>query len=143
MYITLADYKTWADARGYTYPADAEIQAAITIATDFLDSRYTFKGTPQQDDLQLPTDEVTIADIEKAAAQATYLQLLGRLVVDPTAISVEGQVTSSTDKVGDLSTSRTYAEGYQYTTTYPTGSIDALLKKYVVGGGGIGQVLRG
>lgn len=142
MYTTLEKYKTWADARGYTYPVDAEIEAAIVIATDFLDSRYTFRGEPQQDDLQVPTNKVTLADIEKAANQATYLQLLGRLVVDPSTIEQAGHVVSATDSLGDLSTSRTYAEGGGYTTTYPTTSIDVLLRKYVVSAG-LGRVFRG
>ena len=141
-YTTLAQYKTWADARGYTYPVDAEIDAAIVIATDFIDSRYTFKGDALSDsqELQLPTDEVAIADIEKAANQATYLQLLGRLTVDPSTLTTS-QVVGESKQVGSLSKSTSYAERATYTTTYPTTSVDKLLRPFVVGGG-LGSVVR-
>lgn len=143
MYLTVAQYKTWADARGYTYGDDAAIEAAITIATDFIDMNYTFKGTPQQGDLQLPTDQVAIEDILKGAAQATYQQLQGRLLVDPASLSQAGQVVSDSKSVGTLKKSVSYAEGYQYTTTFPTRMIDLALKPYLVGGGLSNAVVRG
>ena len=139
-YITATAYKAWADARGYTYGDDAEIDAAAMLATDFIDANYTFKGTPQQDDQQLPTDVVSIADIEKAAAQATYLQLLGRLTVDPSELTTAA-VISESKQVGSLSKSTSYAERARYTTTYPTTSVDKLLRGFVVGGG-LGSVVR-
>lgn len=139
-YITATAYKAWADARGYTYGTDAEIDAAAMLATDFIDAKYTFKGTPQQDDQQLPTDEVAIADIENAAAQATYLQLLGRLTVDPSTLTT-AQVVGESRSVGPLSTSKSYADRATYTTTYPTTSVDKLLKGFVVSQG-LGNVAR-
>ena len=141
-YISLADYKLWADARGYTYGTDAEVEAAIVIATDFIDANYTFRGQPLSDNqpLQLPTNAVAIADIEKAAAQATYLQLLGRLTVDPSELTTAA-VISESKQVGSLSKSTSYAERARYTTTYPTTSVDRLLRGLVVGGG-LGGVVR-
>jgi len=145
-YITLADFKAWADARGYDYGTDdAVIEAAIVIASvDFLDAQYTFKGDQEVDGqpMQLPTDFVSIADIENAAAQAAWLQFNGRLFVDPLEVGQKGAVTSETKQVGSLSTSTSYAEGYQYTTTYPTTSVDRLLRAFTVGGG-LGKVVRG
>lgn len=134
-YIELATYKAWADARGYTYGTDAEVEAAIVLATDFIDQNYTFLGDPvsESQDLQLPTDEVTIADIEKGAAQATYLQTQGRLLVDPADISQQGQIASESSSVGSLSESIEYRGGY--ITTYPTTSIDRALQGYIVSGG--------
>lgn len=139
-YITATAYKAWADARGYTYGTDAEIEAAAMLATDFIDANYTFKGTPQQDYRQLPTDVVSIADIEKAAAQATYLQLLGRLTVDPSTLTT-AVITSESKQVGSLSKSTSYAERARYTTTYPTTSVDKLLRGLVVSQG-LGSVAR-
>lgn len=141
-YISLAGYKAWADARGYTYGVDAEVEAAIVIATDFMDATYTFRGEPvtEGQPLQLPTDEVAIADIEKAIAQAVYLQLLGRLTVDPSTLTTT-VITGESKQVGSLSTSTSYAERARYTTTYPTTSVDKLLRGLVVGGG-LGSVAR-
>ena len=141
-YISLVDYKAWADARGYAYGTDAEVEAAIVIATDFMDSNYSFRGKPLADNqpLQLPADEVAIADIEKAIAQAVYLQLIGRLTVDPTSLTTAAVVGESR-AVGSLSTSTQYAERATYSTTYPTTSVDRLLKGFVVSGG-LGSVVR-
>ncbi|QDP59315.1 MAG: hypothetical protein Tp136SUR676911_54 [Prokaryotic dsDNA virus sp.] len=145
-YITLAGFKAWADARGYDYGTDdAAIEAAIVIASvDFMNAQYTFKGEPLDDTqvMQLPTDCVAISDVENAAAQAAWLQFNGRLFVDPASIGQKGAVTSETKQVGSLSTSTSYAEGYQYTTTYPTTSVDRLLRAFTVGGG-LGSVVRG
>lgn len=141
-YISLADYKKWADARGYTYGTDDVVEAAIVIATDFMDATYTFRGQPVSDNqpLQLPTNEVAIADIEKAIAQAVYLQLLGRLTVDPSTLTT-AVITGESKQVGSLATSTSYAERARYTTTYPTTSVDKLLRGFVVSQG-LGSVAR-
>ena len=146
-YITLADFKAWADQRAYNYGIDdAAIEAAIVIASvDFIDTKYTFKGESVSDSqaMQLPTDEVAIADIENAAAQAAWLQFKGRLFVDPTAIVQQGQVVSESKSVGPLDKSVTYKDGFQYTTTYPTASVDNMIRPYTISAGGLGSVVRG
>ena len=46
-YIDVAEFKLWADARGYDYSAktDQQIEQAITIASvDYIDTRYVFNG---------------------------------------------------------------------------------------------------
>ena len=139
-YITAAQYKAWADARGFTYPVDAEVNAAIMLATDFIEANYTFKGEALQSTQQVPTDKVALTDVERAAYQATYLQLLGRLTVDPASLTTAA-VTAESRAVGSLSTSTSYAERQMYTTTYPTTSIDRLLRGWVVSGG-LGKVVR-
>lgn len=141
-YISLADYKDWADARGYTYGADDVVEAAIVIATDFMDATYTFRGASLSGSqpLQLPTDKVAIVDIEKAIAQAVYLQLLGRLTVDPSTLTTAA-ITGESKQVGSLATSTSYAERATYTTTYPTTSVDKLLRG-LVANGGLGSVVR-
>jgi hypothetical protein len=147
-YISLADFKSWADDRAYDYSSftDTAIEAAIRIASvDFINVNYTFKGDALSDSqpLQLPTDEVAIADILNGAAQASWQQLKGRLFVDVTEVGQTGQVVSETKKVASLSTSTTYAEGYQYTNVYPTTRIDDFLKPYTVAIGGLGNPVRG
>lgn len=144
-YITVTDFKAWADSRGYTYGADELVEAAIVVASvDFIDTNYKFRGDPLSptQEMQLPTNEVAIEDIQNAAAQAAYLQLIGRLFVDPANLGQGGQITSESKKLGTLSTSTSYAEGYQYTTLYPTISIDNLMKKYIVSAG-MGTLIRG
>lgn len=141
-YISLADYKAWADARGYVYGTDDVVEAAIVIATDFMDATYTFRGEPvaESQPLQLPTDKVAIAGIEKAIAQAVHLQLLGRLTVDPSTLTTAA-ITGESKQVGSLSTSTSYAERATYTTAYPTTSVDKLLRGFVVSHG-LGSVVR-
>jgi hypothetical protein len=48
-YITLAAFKAYHDARGNAYSTftDPQIAAAIVRATDFLDTRFTYRGTKQ------------------------------------------------------------------------------------------------
>lgn len=145
-YITLADFKTWAGERGYDLVnyLDSEIEAAITISSvDFIDARRTFKGEALADpqDMQLPTDEVAIADIEKAAAYAAWAQLNGKLFVDFSAVTSSGQVESESKSVGSLSKQVTYRDGTQLRDVYPTRQIDALLRPYVIYGG-LGTVNR-
>lgn len=139
-YITATQYKAWADARGYTYPVDAELDAAIMLATDFIEANYTFRGEPVGTDQQVPTDKVTVADVERAAYEATRLQLLGRLTVDPSTLTTAA-ITGESKQVGSLSTSTSYADRATYTTTYPTTSIDKLLRGLVVSQG-LGSVAR-
>ena len=139
-YISVADFKAWADARGYDYLSflDSEIENAITISgVDFLDVNYTFKGDSVSDTqpMQLPTDEVTIANIANAAAQATWQQLQGRLFVALTDTSTQGDIKRKKDKVGTLEQEIEYTDGTARTYTYPTPIIDKLLAKYVIGGG--------
>ena len=143
-YITLADYKAWADARGYNYGTDAEVEAAIVIATDYIDASYSFKGDPLDDDqpLQLPTDSVSIADIEKAVAQAVYQQLLGRLTVSLEDMSANGTLEGETSKVGSLSESLQYRAGTERTVAYSTTLIDRALRPYLLVSSVMGGVVR-
>lgn len=145
-YITLEDFKAWASLRGFELfdYIDSDINAAIHIATDYVDMNYTFKGEKVSEAqlMQLPTDEVAIADIHKAMGEAVKMQLLGRLYVDPTTISQKGAVVSESKAVGSLSTSTDYAEGYAYTNTYPTTRISTALRPFTVAGG-LGTVVRG
>ena len=147
-YATVIEFKAWADARLYDYSAyqDAQIEAALLIVSeDFIDPNYTFKGEPldENQEMQLPTDCVVVADITNAVCQAAWLQLQGALFVADTALT-EKEVTSESESIGELSSSYTYREGSQRYYTYSTTKIDALLRPFVIGGaGGIGGVLRG
>lgn len=146
-YISLADFKAWADLRAYDYSSytDAQIEAATVIsAVDFIDPNYTFKGTKLIDTqpMDLPTSEVAIADILNGAAQAAWQQLKGYLFVDQSTQSVNGKVTSESKSVGSLSKSVDYEEGTALSTTYNTTQITNFLKPYLAAGSGSFDSLR-
>ena len=139
-YIDVAEFKLWADARGYDYSAktDEQIEQAITISgVDYIDSRYRFKGDPVElvQMMQLPTDEVSIADIALAANQAVWQQLNGALFADPAATTgATGDVTMERKKLDVLETEVQYAPGTRRTFALNNTLIDSLLRKFVVGG---------
>ena len=118
-YISVADFKSWADMRGNDYSAysDAQIEQAITVSgVDYLDTQY---------------DLVAIVDISKAAAQAAWQQLTSALFVGVTANS-SGIVKMQRDKLDALETETEYTEGTAATFTHDTRLISALLKNFVV-----------
>lgn len=136
----------WMESRNYDYTSytDEQIDGAIVISgSDFIDVNYTFKGEPLADTqaMQLPTDEVSIADIEKGAAQAAWQQLTGVLFVDQSTQSANGQIKMQRDKLDKLETEVEYTEGTQSTYTLSTQTIDRLLKPYIVGQSGYARVL--
>jgi hypothetical protein len=135
-YISLSDFKAWADMRGNDYSAysDTQIEQAITVSgVDYLDTQYVFKGTAlvSGQPMQLPTDLVAIADISKAAAQAAWQQLNSELFVGVTANS-SGMVKMQRDKLDVLETETEYTEGTAATFTHDTRLIGALLKGFVI-----------
>lgn len=137
-YISLVDFKAWADARGYDYSAktDVQIEQAITISgVDFIDTNYDFKGlsVDMTQAMQLPTDEVAIADIKQGAAQATWQQLNGLLFVAQSQTSASGEVKKVRKKLAELETETEYTERSDLSYTYDTTLIDRLLSRFVVG----------
>jgi len=135
-YISVADFKAWADLRGYDYTSytDANIEAASVItAVDFIDPTYTFKGTivDEAQKMQLPTDEVSIDDIQNGAAQAVWQDLKGFLFVAMESQDINGQIASEDKSLGSLSKSVSYVEGTARTTKYSTNIISNLLRPYL------------
>lgn len=67
-YGTLAGFKTWADDRAATYPvtsgADAQIEAALVKATEYLDGRYRgrWRGVKAEDDQALAWPRENVRD---------------------------------------------------------------------------------
>lgn len=139
-YLTVAEYKTWADGLGYDYSSktDEQIEQSITISgVYFIDTEYKFKGDKMEQDqlMSLPTDKVSISDIFKGAAQAAYQSLEGKLFIDVSARS-EGQVKKQRDKLDVLETETEYVENSQATYTNNTTLITKLLSPYTVYSGG-------
>lgn len=149
-YIDLATFKSWCDLRGYDYgtPAgyqDSNIEAAIVRSSvDYIDISYDFKGLPESDtqSMQLPTNEVAIADIENGAAQAAWQELNGLLFVAQSTDSASGEVKRTMDKLDVLETEVEYVEGSAKTYTYSTTKISRFLAPFVVGGSGGLRALR-
>lgn len=151
-YISVADFRQWGKDRGRELELleflDSDIEAAITIASvDFLDARYSFRGTKSASTqpMKLPTDKVAIADIKNPVAHAVYRQLKGTLLVQPTAPGEsKGVVASETKQLGPLSTSVTYETGTsrQGGERFRTDTIDTLLRPFLANGTGGIQMLR-
>lgn len=70
MYGTLADWRTWATARGNSTPTDAsdtDATAALVRASDYIQYRYVANLLPGYDD--------TLAVVEPATYEAALLEL--------------------------------------------------------------------
>jgi len=131
-YITSAAYTTYADDRGITI-VTATLDADIILATDFIDTYYSFKGelVDEEQARKLPTDLVTVADISKAALKAVELQQVGRLTLDATTLA--GGLISSESKnlegVGGKTTS--YFKGSHVTFKPRVPELDLLIKPFL------------
>lgn len=146
-YISVDDFKTWADLREYDHSGylDSAISAAtVKTAIDFIDPNYTFKGykSDEGQTMQLPSSEVSIADIQNAAAQAVWQDLNGKLTVDMMSQNINGQIESEDKKLGSLSKSVSYVAGTAKTTKYNTSVIDSLLRPYLSAASGGFNSLR-
>jgi hypothetical protein len=135
-YISVEDVKAWAALFGYDISAytDPDISAAtVRTALNFIDPNYTFKGTKSVSTqaMQLPSTEVAIADINNAAAQAVYQDLLGFLFVDLTKQSLNGDVESESKGLGPMKKSVSYKSGTARSSKYDTSIIDDLLRPFL------------
>lgn len=141
-YITEAEYLAYADER-FIIPNYATLQADIVKSADFIDTYYNFKGQPVSDtqSMKLPTDEVTIANIKKAALKAVEMQQAGLLTLDLASVAT-GQVKREMKKVDVLEKEIEYVEGSQQTFKRKAPELDMLLRPYTIGGtsGGLVRV---
>ena len=146
-YLTLAEFKAWADLRAKDYSAftDPQIEAALVVSSvDFIDPNCTFKGD-RVDDAQamdLPTDEVAIADIANGASQAAWQQLNGELFINPTANSA-GEVKMQREKLDLLETETEYKDKSAAYYTHDTTQIYNLLKPFLAVTGAGFRVVKG
>lgn len=143
-YISVAEYKAYADERGIDYASfsDSEIEQSIVVASsDFLEAYYNFKGDILQEDqaLKLPTDIVEInAKVKKSTCIATNLNLDGLLMIVTTADTQKGDIKRLKEKVDVVESEVEYREGSQQTAKVSTPVIDRLLSPYLANGyGGI------
>lgn len=143
-YLTLAEFKAWADLRSKDYGAysDSLIESALVISSlDYIDLNYTFLGIKldYSQPMSLPTDQVSISDISSGAAQAAWQALTDELFISNVAQS-NGQVTKQRDKLDVLETETEYAEGTASSYTHNTTQIDLALKPYLANAGGMGRI---
>jgi len=88
-YVTVAEYKTWADARGFTYGTDSVVEQNILRAMDFLE-RQNFIGNKANENqpLQWPRTEALIdgyyadateipPDVKRSLYEATKSEIDG------------------------------------------------------------------
>lgn len=135
-YVTNEQYEAYANERGIQINY-ATIDGDLFKAADFIDTYYNFKGEALQDTAALPTDLVSVADIERAALKAVELQQIGRLTLNAAAMSgsiIESE-SKSLDGVGSKSVS--YQAGTQPTYKARTPELDRLLAPFLAFSGGL------
>lgn len=141
-YITAADYEAYADERGIL-PNAVTLDADIIKSADFIDTYYNFKGelVTEGQPMKLPTDQVTIANIKKAALKAVEMQQAGLLTLNLAGVET-GLVKREMKKVDVLEKEIEYVEGSQQTFKRRSPELDMLLRPYTIGGtsGGLVRV---
>jgi hypothetical protein len=87
--------------------------------------------------MKLPTDEVAIADIKKAALKAVELQQAGRLSLDSSVLAgaLIASESKSLDGVGSKSV--TYEQGTQVSFKPRVPELDLLLRPFTKGASGL------
>jgi hypothetical protein len=137
-YTDAAAYDAYASERGITVDV-VTLDADLILSADFIDTYYNFRGSVVSDAqaMSLPTNEVAIADIIKAALKAVELQQAGRLALDATVLT--GALVDSESKTldGVGSVSKSYVSGSQVTYKPRVPELDLLLRPFTVGGMGI------
>ena len=133
-YITAAEYEAYADERGIL-PNAVTLDADIIKSADFIDTYYNFKGevVAEGQPMKLPTDQVTIANIKKAALKAVEMQQAGLLTLNLAGVET-GLVKRVMEKVDVLETETEYVEGSQQTFKRRSPELDMLLRPYTIGG---------
>lgn len=141
-YITAAEYEAYADERGIL-PNAVTLDADIIKSADFIDTYYNFKGevVTEGQPMKLPTDQVTIANIKKAALKAVEMQQEGLLTLNLAGVET-GLVKREMKKVDVLEKEIEYVEGSQQTFKRRSPELDMLLRSYTIGGtnGGLVRV---
>ena len=139
-YITEAEYLAYANARGIVVNLTT-LDADRILSADFIDTFYTFKGTPLDaaQEMQLPTDLVSVEAIRKGALKACEMQQGGLLAVQ-SATATSGVIKRLKTKVDVLEKEVEYQDGTQPTGRPRTPELDRLLQPFVVGGVGLVRV---
>lgn len=133
-YISVADFKAWADLRGLTYGTDSVIEQQIFRAMDYIES-LSFVGVKHTElqSLQWPRDRVIIDgysvetnEIPKQLKNAVYEAVKIEIDGDSKLSAVDRETVSET--VGDISI--TYKDNTGMTRQTP--ALSLALKKIVI-----------
>jgi hypothetical protein len=132
-YVTLAEFKAWADARSIDYGTDAEVTAQLYRAMDYLES-LSYKGVKANEDqeLQWPrygvildSYDVQSDEIPNKLKIAQHEAIKAEIDQVSAMENLERQTTS--ESIGDISV--TYATGSSSRTT--SQSLSYALRKLV------------
>ena len=141
-YVSVAEFKSWADQRlkDYSGKTDDQIGAAINAAAEFMDSEYKFVGYrkdkaqalewPRESAWDVRGDKVDGVpnEIKLANSELGFRALSGDLRADPTRDPSGRVVKQKEEKVGPISESVTYDERFGYDRPmYP--QVTALLRR--------------
>lgn len=128
-YLSVADFKAYHTARGNAYSGytDAQIEQALTRATDHIDLAFSFYGYPvngRSQSTKWPRYDVYDADenyveglpkeIVDATAEYAFRALSATLAPDSTQSATGYPIKSTTQKVDVIE------ESIEYDTTRPT-----------------------
>jgi len=133
-YVTLAEYKAWADARGITYPNDDTTTQHIYRAMDFIERQnYQGRKANETQPLQWPRTDVMIDgyyldanEIPKELKIALYEQI-NIDYLDYSKLETVDRRTIS-ESIGDISV--TYANNSSSKTDTP--ALTYALKKLII-----------
>jgi len=135
-YISLIFFKAYVLDRGtdHSATADATLQVAIVKATDYVDTRYRFKGLKLNPHTTQTTEwprsyvydrdsdlvEGIPVALKEAVAELALLALTQSLYTTPAAVAGGGQVTREKHKIGPLEDEYVYANsGAQQPRSFP------------------------
>ena len=123
-YIDQTDFEDYHDARGNDYgsPSGTDIENAIILATDYLDSRFRFVGQrvsleqrtawPRMDAIDFD-DFVRIGiptEVKEACADYAFIALTADLIPSPTPDPLGQVVVEKSSTVGPISESVRYGQ---------------------------------
>jgi hypothetical protein len=127
-YLAVADFKTYHDDRGIDWSAydNAQIEAALVLATDYIDVRFFYKGTRSQrrdQSLEWPRRGATDPDynlidsdslpteVTDSASDLAFLELTEGIFQTIEFDETGREVIETTDVVGPIRRTRKFKEG--------------------------------
>lgn len=133
-YVSVANFVSWADSRGITYPALPELEQKILRAMDYIES-LNFVGQKHEEtqSLQWPRDYVYIdgysvesdeipPEVKKAVYEATKVEIDG----DSRLTASERETTS--EKIGDIAVTYSSSAGMKRTIPAVTKALRKLVR---------------
>ncbi len=136
-YIDVDFYRAyWTDRAVDTADSeDAAVQAAIILATEYLDNRFNFKGDKlsEEQSTEFPRDEFTgiPTKLKEVVAEYAKRALVASLAPDPTVDASGARVVSKTEIVGPIEETTRFSESSSIQLFKPYPLADMKLKSFV------------